>query len=139
MLIDEIKAIKSTKKDLRNFGLSVGGVLFVLGWILYWYSRPTHPYFIGAGAVLIVLGLVVPRVLLPLQKVWMGFAVVMGMIMTRVILSILFFVAFTFIGLLMKLLGKKLLDTELDASATSYWNYRDKEPKPTPEEHERQF
>ena len=139
MLIEEIKAIKSRKKDLRNFGLSVGGVLFLLGWILFWYSRPAHPYFIGVGAVLIILGLLLPRVLLPLQKVWMGFAVVMGMIMTRVILAILFFVAFTFIGLLMRLIGKKLLDTELDAAAPSYWNYRDKDQKPAAEEHERQF
>lgn len=140
MILDEIRAIKSTKKDLRNFGLVVGGVLFALGAVLYWYGRPTHPYFLAVGAALVVLGLVFPRVLLPLQKIWMGFAVVMGSIMTRVILIILFFVAFTGIGLLLKIMGKKLLDTKIDKSKESYWNYRDEKEKNEPPEHyERQF
>ena len=36
MLAEEIRSIKSSRKDLRNFGLTVGGVLLLLGVVMVW-------------------------------------------------------------------------------------------------------
>ncbi|MCP4709492.1 MAG: hypothetical protein GY869_12770, partial [Planctomycetes bacterium] len=91
MLLDEIKNIKSTPKDLRNFGLVVGIAAGIAGGVLWWFAKPAYPWFGGAGLLLIVLGLIAPAPLKPLQKIWMTFAVIMGWIMTRVILFIFFF------------------------------------------------
>lgn len=137
-IIEEIKAIKSTKKELRNFGLVVGGVLIAIGAFLFWKERPTHPYFLILGAVLVVLGLILPAVLKPLQKVWMGFAVVMGFFMTRVILTILFFLVLTPIGLVAKLTGKRFLELKPDKAKESYWNIRETRTLDK-KEYERQF
>ncbi len=138
MILKELKEIKSSKKDLRNFGLLVGGVLFALGALLWWYDSPAHPYLLGIGGVLFVLGILFPKVLTPLQKVWMGIAVVMGFFMTRLILSILYYVVFTVIGLLLRLVGKKVLGGGVDKSATSYWN-RWEEKEFNKEDLEKQF
>ncbi len=122
-ILTEIKNIKSTRKDLRNFGMLVGGVLLVLGAILFWYGKGSAPYILGAGGVLFACGVIFPTILTPLQKVWMALAVVMGFIMTRVILTILFFIVITPLGVGFRLAGKRPLDIKIDRSAKSYWHY----------------
>ena len=128
MLKEEFQYISSTNRDVRNFGLLVGGVLAAIGgWMLYKDSSLSS-YFLGAGGLLVVLGLVAPAVLRPLQRVWMKMAVVMGFIMTRVILGFLFFLVFVPIGLLGRMFGKQFLEVKIDRSAQTHWNYRPKEP-----------
>lgn len=127
MLLEEIKNIKSDKKDLRNFGLIIGIVLGLLAGLLWWKGRDTYSIFAIIASAFIVLGLILPSVLKPLQKAWMTLAVIMGWIMTRIILAILFYLFFTAIGGISRLLGKHFLDLKIDRSVTSYWIKR--EPK----------
>ncbi len=127
MILNELKNIKSTKKDLRNFGMLVGGVLLLLGAILFWYGKGSAPYILGTGALLFVSGVIFPGVLTPLQKVWMALAVVMGYVMTRVMLSLLFFIVMTPLAVGFRLAGKRPLDLKMDRTAKSYWHYLDEE------------
>ena len=124
MLLDEIKSIKGTKPELRKFGLTIGIFLLVIAGFLFWKQRPSFPYFAYIGGGFALLGLTAPIILKPIYKVWMSFAVVMGFVMTRVILTVLYFGMFTPIALLTKLLGKDLLDQRLDKNAASYWVQR---------------
>ena len=138
MLLEEIKNIKSEKKDLRNFGITFGVVLGLLGGALWWKNKDTYSIFIILSLAFFFLGFVLPNILRPLQKAWMIMAVILGWFMTRLILSVLFYVVFTFIGVLAKLFGKQFLDMKIDESSKSYWNYR----KPVPfnkSNYERQF
>ena len=124
-LIQEIKKIKSGKKELREFGLVVGGVFGVIAALLWWRHRHYQNMAIFAAA-LIIPGLVYPPVLKPLQKVWMGFAVIMGSIMSRVILGVLFFFALTPLSVLSRLFGKKYLNMNFREPVESYWIKRPK-------------
>jgi len=121
VILDEIKSIKGTKPELRKFGLTIGIFLLLIAGILFWKQRPSFSYFAYIGGGLALLGLIAPILLKPIYKVWMSFAVVMGFVMTRVILTVLYFGMFTPISLLTKLLGKDLLDQRLDKNATTYW------------------
>lgn len=124
MLLDEIKSIKGTKPELRKFSLTIGIFLLLIAGFLFWRQRPSFPYFSYLGGGFVLLGLIAPILLKPIYKVWMSFAVVMGFIMTRAILTVLYFGLFTPISLLTKLLGKDLLDQRLDKNAASYWMKR---------------
>ena len=128
MLLEEIKNIKSEKKDLRDFGITFGVVLGILAAALWWKGKDTYTIFAILSATFFFFGMVLPRLLQPLQKAWMSLAVVLGFFMTRVILSILFYVVFTFIGLGSRLFGKKFLDLKIDSSKKSYWIKRKTEP-----------
>jgi hypothetical protein len=121
MLLDEIKSIKGTKPELRKFGFTIGILLLLIAAWLFWKQRPSFPYFAYAGGGLVLAGLILPALLKPIYKVWMSFAAVMGFIMTRVILTILYFGMFTPIALTAKLLGKDLLDEKWDKKTGSYW------------------
>jgi hypothetical protein len=138
MLIEEIKNIKSEKSDLRKFGVTVGIVVGALGGLLLWRGRESYIYFLIVSFILIVSGLLIPRLLLPIQKAWMTFAVIMGWFMTRVILSILFYLVFTPISLMARVLGKQFLELKIDKSRDSYWIYRKEKPFDK-KDYERQF
>ena len=122
MIIEEIRNIKSGRTELKKFGFFIGAVLLVAGLYFLWKAKPACAAgTAGAGIVFILLGLCLPSVLWPLQKVWMSFAVVMGFVMTKLIMVIVFYGMVTPIGLSGRLLGKKYLDTKLDRGAASYW------------------
>jgi len=128
MLIEEIKNIKSGKAELRKFGITVGIVLGVLGGLLLWRGREYYSYFLVASSILIVSGLLFPRILLPLQKAWMTIAVVLGWFMTRLILGILFYLVFTPIALIARAFGRGFLELKMDRERKSYWIYREDRP-----------
>ena len=86
------------------------------------WTMTTATTVLGAlGAALIVLGLTVPVLLKPVYRVWMALAVVLGFVMTRVILTVVYYLIMTPIGLIMRLLGKDPLHRRLDPGASSYW------------------
>ncbi len=124
MLLDDIRSIKSSAKDLKKFGLTVGIVFLLIGFLWLWKSKGGYVYFIFTGAFFIVFAFLAPLVLKPIQKIWMTAALAMGWVMTRVLLSIVFYLVMTPIGLIAKLMGKKFLDPALQADADSYWVIR---------------
>jgi predicted permease len=138
MLKEEFKYIKESKKDLRKFGLTVGGVLVIIAVFLFYFERPAAIYFAIIGAILILIGLIYPTILKPLNKVWMGLAIMLGFIMSRVILTIFFYIILTPISLLAKIFRKKFMVLKYDKSAKTYWEKRSIIHK-KPIDYERQF
>jgi multisubunit Na+/H+ antiporter MnhG subunit len=138
MIKDEIKNIKQSPKDLRKFGLTVGTVLLLIAFFLIWKHKPSQFYFLYIGAFLVLAGFLFPSILRPLNKVWMTLAVLLGWIMTRVILSLLFYLVITPISLIARISGKHFLDLKIDKSRASYWEKRKNVPS-SPVDYERQF
>lgn len=61
-----------------------------------------------------------------LYGLWMKFALILSWINTRIILFLMFCLIFTPIGLIIKLLGKDLLEEKIDKTAKSYWKKKEK-------------
>ena len=136
-MIAELNSIKSSRKDLKNFGFVIGFILLIIGLFLFVKGKDLFVYFFSIGSVLIILGGITPPILKPIYKIWMIFAVIIGWIMTRIILSVLFFSIITIIGLFTRLLGKDFLNLE-SKSNESYWNIRNKEHELN-QDYEKQF
>lgn len=134
----EIIGIESHKRDLRKFGITVGVALLVLGGILYWRGRTFYLAFLILSVCFLVLGLFVPTVLKPVHRAYMTFAAVLGWLMARVILTLIFYVGFTSVGLAGRLLGKRFLDTGTGESKESYWIPRERSGA-EPAAYERQY
>jgi ABC-type uncharacterized transport system permease subunit len=131
-VIEDIRNIKATAKKLRGFGLTLGGVAALVAGALFWQKNSTYPVFLILGIALIGSGAVYPRILKPLYLAWMTLAAILGWIMTRVILTILFYLVLTPIALAAKLLGKRFLDLKWKHTrTTTCWNdLSAKETKP---------
>ena len=138
MILEEIKNIKESKKDLRKFGLTVGIVLLAIAGFLFWKGKESYLVLGILGGFLVIAGLLFPIILKPLNKVWMTLAVLMGWVMTRVIFTILFFIVLTPLKFVAKIFGKNFLDLKIDKARNSYWEVREKkEIKPI--DYEKQF
>ncbi len=126
-LIEEIRQLKPTTKDLRSFGVVVGGA-FVVFWAVIKWVLPRllghggdFPALWMIGAALAVVGAVAPIVLRPVYYVWMTLALAMGFVMTRVILTLFFFLVLTPVGLVFKVIGRDALHRKLDREGSTYW------------------
>lgn len=124
--IEEIKKIKSGKKELREFGLTVGGILGSLVLIAWWKGK-THPILAAISVLLMVLGVGKPFWLTPFQKVWMALGLALGLVMTPVIVGLLFFAILTPVALIARLIGKRFLNLKFREDCGTYWIPRKKE------------
>ena len=138
MLWDEIKNIDSGKKEIKKFAYTVGAVLILIGAALLFFDKTSWTIFASIGGLLVALGLTVPGLLKPVQKVWMALALVMGFFMSRVILALVFYIVLTPISFIAKLFNKRFLELKIDRNRQSYWNYRER-IKYNPKNSERQF
>jgi len=125
-MLEEIKNIKSEKSDLRKFGITIGVILFIIAGFLFWKEKESFQILLTFGVTLCILGIVIPFILKPIYWVWMIFATILGWIMTRVILSLLFYIIVTPIGSISRLFGKQFLELKWNKIDTTYWNYRSK-------------
>jgi hypothetical protein len=122
---DELKALEISTKALRNFGLLVGGIFLLIGiWIYYSSQSFVGIIFIAVGSLLMIFGMFVPNSLANVYKIWMGLAFAMGWLVSRILLTILFYLGITVIGFIAKIAGKKFLDVKFRDGKKSYWVVR---------------
>jgi hypothetical protein len=140
MFREEIKKIPMDRKVLRNFGLLMACVLLLVGGWLWWKSAAAWPWVFGAAALLAAIGLAVPAALKPFYKGWMILAVMMGWVMTRVVLTLVYYFVLTPIGFLGRVFGEQFLQLKIKRSGetTSYWIRRSDPPREK-SDYERQF
>lgn len=124
-ILNELKTIKSGKKELKKFGITIAMGLVILGGILYIVHHRIFPVILWQIPVLsIILAFTFPVILWPFQKFWMAISVILGFFMTRLILGVLFYLILTPLGLISKLFGNDFLNLKQDRDAVSYWNRR---------------
>jgi hypothetical protein len=98
---------KEPKNPERSFGVSVGAVLCAIALVLVWRGRVTRAEWVGGvGVVLLVFGAVRPSLLKWPSAAWWRFAKALGYINARILLSVLFGLVLTPLGLLWRLTGK---------------------------------
>src|SRR4029453_19323168 len=97
----------SDTKQLRSFGLIVGGIFALIGvWPAVWRGQSLRLWSFILGGILLSLALAWPMSLTHVYRLWMRVGGVLGWINTRIILSVLFYLLFTPLGLFMRLRGK---------------------------------
>ena len=70
--------------------------------------------------VFLILGALNSNILSPLNKLWFKFGLILGRIVSPIIMAIIFFLVVTPIGLIMRLLGKDVLNLKY-SKIRSYW------------------
>src|SRR5213594_699972 len=125
--------------ELRRFGLTVGGVFLALGVLSRLRGHDVAPLVLwSVGVLLVAPGLVAPRVLAPVQRVWMGAATLLGEVNSRIILTVLFYLVIAPIGLVFRHLVRDPLDRSLTDGKASNWIRRERKPV-EPARYEQQF
>jgi hypothetical protein len=106
---------KGPKNPERSFGVSVGGVLLLIAAVLAWRSRTTRAEITGGvGAVLLVLGLLAPRLLKWPSDLWWRFARALGYVNARILLTLLFGIALVPLSMIWRVIGSDPLARRRD-------------------------
>jgi len=139
-IFQEIKHLDRSRRALRSFGCVVGSACIVVGAALGWWQLSLWMGIVpsSVGVVLILLGLAIPQFLRQVHYVWMAAAIVMGYIMTRVLLTVVFYLLLTPLGLLMRLFGSDPMRRKIDRTASTYWIAR-KDPTASKERLEKYY
>ena len=115
----------------------MGVVLSALG---FYFWRHAHlPWAIASvstGAALAFLSFIAPAIVRPLADGWAFIGKTIGRITTPILLTIVFVLVVTPLGLLLRLFGSDPLRLKRDAKAATYWIER-KQRAFTPEDFER--
>jgi len=123
----------------RKFGLVMVVAFGVVGLLPLLRPEPdVRTWALIVAGVFGAFTLIAPRVLHPLNVVWMRFAWVLNKIVSPVVLGVLFFATVLPMGLLLRARGKDLLRLKLDRGAPSYWIARNP-PGPEPATMKDQF
>ena len=124
MLKEELKFIDKSDDAVKKTGLTVGVVLILISLLLWYFGKTSFVYFSIIGGLFVILSFIAIPVLRPFHKLWMMLALFMGFIMSRVILTILFYFVLTPISLIAKIVGKKFMPLGFDKNAATYWEKR---------------
>ena len=105
----------------KNFGI----VFFIFFLIISLWPKlngnEINYFVLILSLIFLFLGLLNSKILYPLNKLWFKFGIVLGKIISPLIMGIIFFLVVTPIGLIMKLLGKDLLNLKYNYNNKSYW------------------
>ena len=126
-IFQEIKSLDTSSKEIRKFGLVIAIALGVIGSFVYvkFGNFDVVGWLWGIGLLFLILGFILPSVLRPVYRIWMLLAYFIGGIVSRVILTVLFYVVLTPTGLVLRLFGKDVLDQRFEKDRESYWIKKD--------------
>jgi uncharacterized membrane protein HdeD (DUF308 family) len=127
-----------TDAQARKSALLVAGVLLLIAAWNFYRGRMTFVFVFGSlGAALIIVGLFVPVAARGFHKGWMRFAAALGHVNSRVLLTLMYYLAITPYGLVSRLAGRDPLRRR-GKSGESYWVER-KRTRQEREQFERLF
>jgi polyferredoxin len=113
---------ETDRKQLRAFGLLVGGIFLLIGlWPTMLYREDPRLWALAIAGLLLIPALVLPRSLGPVYRGWMAIGHVLGWINTRIILGLVFYGLFTPMGVVRRLvLGKDAMRRKFEPDAETY-------------------
>jgi saxitoxin biosynthesis operon SxtJ-like protein len=124
-------------RALRRFGFTVGLAAVLLGALLLWRHRGPGGPFIVIGGILILVAAFAPSTLRRLHQPWIILSLTLGWIFSRVLLTVVFFLVLTPVGVLQRICGKRAIEVGSKADLSSYWQPR--AGRVTPTDYEKQF
>ena len=112
----------------RKFGLFFSCIFFIAS--AYFYLNhyiTTFIFFSFLFILTIIFTILSPNKLLPLNKIWMKFGFIIGMLISPIILGIIFFLLISPVAIITRIFGRDELFLKRN-SLNSYWKTRVDKP-----------
>ena len=117
-------------KQLRSFGFIVGGGFAIIAlWPTVFRNEHPRLVILILAGLLLLLAFLLPRGLRPAYRVWTAIGHVLGWVNTKIILSVMFYILFMPVGLVMRLLGKDPMLRKFERNIDTYRVIR--QPRPS--------
>ncbi len=109
------------KSSSKSFGYLFFGIFLALAVWVYVKNQNLNYWLIGTSTIFLVLTLIKSKILDVLNDLWIKFGELLGKIIAPIVMSIVFFLIVTPIGLVLKIVKKDLLKLKFNNNNKSYW------------------
>ncbi len=144
-IIQEIKdEIRAAYRDPSSRDLNMLALLFLVipgvigAYQLFLKGSRSGYVWMAVGLVLCLCRLIPPLFRL-IYRLWLSFSVVLGYFISRILLTIIFFLVIMPTGLTMRLFGNDPMERKLDPAAPSYWQKKEPQEDNSIARYEKQF
>jgi hypothetical protein len=110
----------------RSFGLLFFAVFLILGLWPLKNGENLNIYFIITSVIFLLLGLINSKLLSPINKLWIKFGELLGIIIAPIVMALVYFVILTPVSLIVRIFGKDLLGLRFLKEKETYWIKRKK-------------
>ena len=104
----------------KSFGIVFSIVFLVIAFWPMLNGNEINYWLLAISIVFLILGLINSKILTPLNKIWFKFGILLGNVVGPIVMGIIFFLIVTPTSIIMKLLGKDLLNLKKNNN-NSYW------------------
>ena len=104
----------------RSFGIVFFIVFFLIGIYPLFNDGNLRVWTLIISIIFLILGLVNSKILLPLNKLWFKFGILLGLVISPLVMGIIFFLVITPISLILRVIGKDVLNLKKNNNKT-YW------------------
>ena len=115
-----------TQSSNRSFGILFFVVFLIISLWPLKNGNTLNFYFLVASIIFLILGAFNSKLLSPLNKAWIKFGEILGLIIAPIVMGIVYFVILTPVSLIVRLFGKDLLGLKLLKKNETYWIKRNK-------------
>ena len=110
----------------RSFGILFFVVFLILSLWPLQSGNNLNFYFLVVSFIFLILGALNSKLLSPLNKAWIKFGEILGLIIAPIVMSLVYFVILTPVSLIVRLFGKDLLGLKFIKENETYWIKRKK-------------
>ena len=112
------------KNEWRKFAFGLSIILLIIASIQWYLDFGLYIYFVFSGVLILLFGLTIPTIIKPIYILFSYISLLLSWIMTRIILTILFYFIFTPIGLIKRIFGSHFLNLDINKNKKTYWQER---------------
>ena len=104
----------------RSFGIVFCALFLIVSLYPLINEEPIRYWSLIVSIIFLILGMLNSNILSPLNKAWFKFGLFLGKIVSPIVMGIVFFAVVTPIALILKIMGKDLLNLK-KSKINSYW------------------
>ena len=108
----------------KSFGIVFGVFFSILLAYSFYKNQSLNIYYLTLASLFFILGFLNSRILTPLNKSWIKFGELLGMIIAPIVMAFVYFLVIFPTTILLKLFGKDLLGLKINKNSKSFWTLR---------------
>ncbi len=111
--------------ELRKFGGISMVMLFLIALICFWFDRLAvvgSLCLCAAGLVIFILSRISSKLIKPIYLLLYAIALPIGLVLTLILMAVVYFLIFTPIGLIFRLIRRDPLRRQFDSQTKTYWD-----------------
>jgi hypothetical protein len=114
------------QNSAKSFGILFFLIFLFVGLWPLLENKDLRLWSIIISVFFLTFGLFIPKILIPLSNYWIKFGEILGKIIAPIVMLGIFLLVVTPMALLLKVIGKDILNLKFKKKAISYWLVRKK-------------